>query len=410
MIRSVAFLSMHTSPLLQPGHGSAGGMNVYVDELARTMADRDLDIVVFTRRTDPDQPEVVELSPGYRVVHVSAGPETEMQIAALPQHVPAFAAGVVECAAKKGARFDIVHSHYWLSGWAGVLVKEVFGIPLANSFHTLGRVKDLARRTDEPASGPMRTLTEQEVIAQSDCVIASTPAEFDDLLDQYGASPERLCISPPGVDHGIFHPGDTAAVRRRLDVGDGPIVLFVGRVEPLKGVDIAVEAMAQLPPQTATSDGPPHLVIIGGPSGAQGEREIELVGKRAAALGVNDRIHFVPAQPHAALAAFYQAADVLVMPSRSESFGLVAAEAQACGLPVVASAVGGLRFAVADGESGLLVVGEDPADYAIALTKVLGNRALALSMADRAVDFAAQFSWAGTADRLLELYDGISGR
>ena len=290
---------------------------------------------------------------------------------------------------------------------SGVLIKEALEIPLANSFHTLGRIKDLTRRADEAPSSRMRTLTEDEVIAQSDCVIASTPYEFDDLMEHYGATPERLCTSPPGIDHRKFHPGDRGEARQWLGLGPEPIVLFAGRIQPLKGADIAVEAVAQLELIDAPA---PHLLIVGGPSGPDGDAELGRVRQTATDLGIGDRVHCLAPQPHAQLVAFYQAANVLIMPSRAESFGLVAAEAQACGLPVVAGAVGGLPYVVSDGVSGLLVDGPDPASYARALTKILGDPALADHLSAGAVEFAAQFSWPSTADRLLELYSGITGR
>ena len=252
MIRSVAYLSMHTSPLLQPGRGSSGGMNVYINELAQTMARRGIEVVVFTRRVDPSRPTVVTPRPGYRVVHITAGAPRGLPMTAMPDLVPEFTEGVLDWMARNEARFDLVHSHYWLSGWSGVLVKEALEIPLANSFHTLGRIKDLTRRLDEAPASQMRTLTEEEVIGQSDCVIASTPYEFDELMEHYGATPERLCTSPPGVDHRVFRPGDRDEARQWLGLGTEPIVLFAGRIQPLKGPDIAVLLPSRRP--SALSD------------------------------------------------------------------------------------------------------------------------------------------------------------
>ncbi len=402
MIERVAYLSMHTSPLLQPGSGDAGGLNVYVDELGRTMAGRGIEVDIFTRRTAPDQPDVVAVGDRYRVHHVTAGPPQPMPIRELQRWIGIFGeATIVEF--RKAPFSDVVHFHYWLLGWAGVLVKEALDIPLANSFHTLGRIKDLSRRTDEPGSSPMRTMTEEEVIARSDCVIASTPFEFDDLLDQYGAAPERLCTSPPGVDHSVFQPGDQETALRTLGLPDGPLILFAGRIQALKGLDVAIGALSHME-QAA------ELVIVGGPSGAAGEAELEHLAALAAGLGLSDRIHMIPPQPHARLARFYQASDVLVMPSRSETFGLVAAEAQACGLPVVASRIGGIPYVVADGVSGLLVdVGDEPG-FAAALDRIIADPIYRKSLSAGALDKSAEFSWQATADRLLELYAGITGQ
>jgi D-inositol-3-phosphate glycosyltransferase len=402
VISSVAYLSMHTSPLHQPGQGDAGGMNVYMHELACTMAARGISVVVFTRRCSADDPAVVTVAPGYDVVHVGAGPPAHLPVAALPDHVSAFTEGVLDWTYGRETSYDVVHSHYWLSGWSGVLVKEALGVPLANSFHTLGRVKDVNRRPDEAASSPLRTLTEEEVIARSDCVIASTPYEFEDLLDHYGASPERLCTSPPGVDHTLFKEGDQTEARRWLGLGDEPMVLFAGRIQALKGIDIAVRAVAGIDVA--------HLAVVGGPSGQAGREELAALHHLAADLGVRDRVHFLAPLPHDQLAEFYRAADVLVMPSRSESFGLVAAEAQACGLPVVAARVGGLPYVIDDEVSGLLVDGHEPDGYTKALRRVLEDSGFASRLRRGALRKAEEFSWPATADRLIELYSGITGK
>lgn len=393
---------MHTSPLLQPGTGDAGGLNVYIDELGRTMADRGVEVTIYTRRTHPSQPDVVEVAPSYTVRHVAAGPPSAIPTNEHPRWIGVFAEAVIQDLQNRPLP-DVVHSHYWVSGWAGVLVKEALGIPLANSFHTLGRIKNIMRRADEPTASPMRTMTEEEVIARSDCVIASTPYEFDDLLDHYGANPERLCTSPPGIDHGVFEPGDQASAREWLGIPDHPTVLFAGRIQALKGIDIAVNAIAHMETKA-------QLVIVGGPSGAAGEAEVRHIEALAAGLDIEDRVHLIAPQPHDQLVRFYQAADVLVMPSRSETFGLVAAEAQACGLPVVASRIGGLPFVVSDGKSGILVeVGDEPG-FARALDRILSDPELKAELSEGALLKSAEFSWKATADRLLELYHGISGK
>jgi D-inositol-3-phosphate glycosyltransferase len=411
VIRRVAFLSLHTCPVQRPGVGNAGGMNVYINELAQTMAGRGIEVVVFTRRTGGD-PGVVDVRPGYRVVHVNAGPAMPLPMRDMPALVGDFTEEALGWIDANALHFDLIHSHYWLSGWAGVILKERLGIPLANSFHTLGRIKDLNRRPGEPGAGLVRTMAEEEVIARSDCVIAATPAEFDDLLEHYRASPERLCTSPPGIDHDLFRPGDRAAARTWTGLhnylGDHPVVLFVGRIQAHKGIDVAIAGFAGIP--ESAGGGLPHLVVVGGPSGPDGDGELVRLRGLAGALGVADRVHFLPPQPHGQLARFYQAADVLVMPSRSETFGLVAAEAQACGLPVVAAAVGGLRFVVDDGRSGYLVDGHDPAAYADAVTRVLSDPGLALKLSQGGVEFTERFSWSKTADNLVELYRGITGK
>jgi D-inositol-3-phosphate glycosyltransferase len=402
VIRRVAYLSIHTSPLAVPGSGDAGGMNVYVHELAQTMAGRGVQVDVFTRGSHAAEVEVV---PGYRVVQVPAGAVASAGDDALAAAVGDFAEGMARWAVRHRASYDILHSHYWLSGWAGLLLHEVLRVPLAISFHTLGRVKDATRRADEAPAGLLRLAAETEVIARAGCVIASTPTEAEQLIEHYGANPERLCTSPPGVDHRVFRPGSRAEARAALGLpAEESVVLFVGRLQPLKGPDVALAAFSHL----AASLPAARLLMVGGPSGPQGEAEAAGLHRRAAAAGLSERVLFHPPIPHAALAGYYRAADVLVVPSRSESFGLVAAEAQACGLPVVAAAVGGLSHVVADGESGILVSGWEPEDYAAALRLILTEPDFAARLSAGAVAQAERFSWPATADRLLELYSGIA--
>lgn len=402
MIKRVAYLSLHSCPLQQPGTGDAGGMNVYLRELAKAMAGRGVEVVVFTRRSDESTPDVVEVAPGFDVVHIEAGPPSSLAIGELHGLVGEFAERTLAWIDQHGEPFDIIHSHYWLSGWAGVLLKEKLGLPLANSFHTLGRIKDLTRRSDEAPERVIRTLTEAEVIARSDCVVASTPYEFDDLMEHYSADPARLCTSPPGINHDLFKPGDKESARMWTGLDRGPNILFAGRIQPLKGVDVAISALPLMSDQDA------HIAVIGGPSGTAGKAELSRLHQLAADLTVADRVHFIPPVPRDQLAAFYQAADAVVMPSRSESFGLVAAEAQSCGTPVVAAAVGGLPFIIEHGKSGLLVDGHDPADYATALDKVLCDPVFAAELSAGAVEHSQRFSWNATVTRLLELYEGIS--
>jgi len=405
MIKRVAYLSFHTSPLTRPGTGDAGGMNVYVDELARTMADRGVEVDVFTRRCDPSSPAVVEVVEGYRVVHIDAGPTLPLPVRLLTDHVFDFAEAVIEWATADGRHYDLVHSHYWLSGWAGLMVKRVLGIPLANSFHTLGRVKDLTKRVDEPPAALLRIAAEIDVIGGSDCVISSTPVEFDDLLEHYGADPTRLCLSPPGINHELFKPGDLQTSRRAIGVDPiRDVVLFVGRIQALKGIDVALEAFAKVAEERSDVD----LLVVGGPSGDAGEEEYEAAQHRVAELGLAGRVLWRAPVEHRELASFYQAANLLLLPSRSESFGLVAVEAQACGVPVIAAAIGGLSFAVANDTTGVLIEGWEPGDYAGAMIDLLADRRKWSSFRDAAIVHAEKFSWTITANRLLELYAGIT--
>ncbi|MCH7668435.1 MAG: glycosyltransferase [Acidobacteria bacterium] len=405
MISRIAVLSMHTSPRLQPGVGNAGGMNVYVDELAVEMARRGIHVVVFTRRFETGTEQIVTVSPRYTVVRIDAGPPSEIPMTDMANYADEFADGVLRWITESGLTFDIIHSHYWLSGRAGVKLKHALGIPLANSFHTLGRVKDVNRRADEPASPSIRMEIELDTIAQSNCVIAATPYEFDDLLDHYCADPGRLCISPPGIDHSLFRPGDKETAREQLGWGAEHVLLCVGRIQSLKGFDIAVKTTADL---LGRGLGAFRLVIVGGPSGPTGNDELTMLRTLAADLGIAHNVDFIDAKPHRTLPMFYRGAELLLMPSRSESFGLVAAEAQACALPVVAAAVGGLSYVVEDGESGVLIDGHDPSSFAAAIDKLLSSPEHHAAMREGAVAHAEQFSWDRTVERLLELYDGIS--
>lgn len=404
-VERVAFLTIHTTPLAQPGIGDAGGMNVYVDELARTIAGRGVAVDVFTRASAQRWPDEVEVRPGYRVINLEAGPRDDLAVSELAPWVDSFASGVIRRSEREGLHYDVVHSHYWLSGWAGILVKDALGIPLANSFHTLGRVKDASRRPGEPPESLLRIAAEKEVIERSDCVIASTPAEFDDLLEHYGADPAKLCVSPPGVDHQVFRPGSKEEARRFLGLADEPLLLFVGRIQPLKGLGLAVEALELLADEMSTV----RLLVVGGPSGSGGIDELDRIRSRVEESGLRGRVKFISPQPHHSLASFYQAADLLIVPSRSESFGLVAVEAQACGLPVVAARVGGLAHVVSDGESGVLIDGHDPASYAKAALEILRDQQLAIRLSKGALEVSEQFSWDVSGDRMLELYGGITG-
>jgi len=392
---------MHTSPLLQPGSGDAGGMNVYIDELSRTMAARGVGVDVYTRRRQPDDPPLIEVIPGYRVIHIDAGPPSPLPISSLPRYVRTYARQVIKHLEEDPPQ--IIHSHYWLSGWAGLLVKRRLSIPLANSFHTLGRVKDGSRRPDDPPESLLRIAAEHEVIEGSDCVMASTPIEAQELLEYYRADPGRLCTSPPGVNHKLFHPASRSRARQRLGVGPGPVVLFVGRIQPTKGPDVVVEAMpfiVERHPDTT-------LVVVGGPSGPQGDKELASLRRRSVEMDLASRVRFLGPVPHGLVPDLYRAADVVVVPSRSESFGLVAAEAQACGTPVVASRIGGLIDVVDDGVTGILVDGWEPADHAGAVLRLLDDPELAAKMGSAAVHWSRRFSWDATVRRYLELYRGV---
>lgn len=397
-MRTLAVLSLHTSPLAQPGTGDSGGMNVYVRELVGSLAQAGVACRVYVRRWHPDLPPVVDVEPGFRVVHVPAGP-AELPKEALPGVVPAFTDAVLADLRVDGG-VDALHANYWLSGVAGHRLKHELGLPLVSTFHTLARVK----ADGGDAEPELRIRAEAEVIACSDAILANSPAEADQLVELYGARPERVEVVPPGVDHAFFSPGDRRGARAALGLGDHPVLLFVGRIQPLKGLDVAVGALAELADPTAV------LVVVGGPSGPEGHAELARVEAIARARGVADRIRYVPPQPHHALSTYYRAADVTIVPSRSESFGLVALESAACGTPVVAAAVGGLRTLVHHGRTGFLVDGRDPAVFAGYVHTVLDDPARARSLATEAAAAARHYTWSTTAARLRRLYTDLAAR
>ncbi|GGK83098.1 D-inositol-3-phosphate glycosyltransferase [Mangrovihabitans endophyticus] len=399
--RRIATLSVHTSPLEQPGTGDAGGMNVYIVEVSKRLAERGVEVEIFTRATTSELPAVVEMTPGVRVRHITAGPYEGLAKEDLPSQLCAFANGVLRAeAARPPGYYDLIHSHYWLSGQVGWLARERWGVPHVHTAHTLGKVKNRLIAAGDRPEPKARLIGEEQVISESDRLVANTRFEAQDLVAGYDADPARLSVVQPGVDLDRFRPG--IADRARLGLpADGQVIAFVGRIQPLKGPEVLIAALAALlrrdPGANVT------VVICGGPSGTGLDRPTSLM-ELAASLGVSHAVRFLPPQTGADLAALYRSADLVAVPSHSESFGLVALEAQACGTPVVAAAVGGLVTAVRDGASGALVDGHDPDDWARILHRVLYAPGLRGRLSDGAVAHAAGFSWDRTADGLIEVY------
>ena len=352
-MRRVAVLSLHTSPLAQPGVGDGGGMNVYVRELVSGLAHAGVDCTTYTRAWRDDLPAEILVEPNHRVVHIPAG-EIDMPKDNLVDIVPEFTDGVLRHIRSAGGT-DIIHANYWLSGLAGHTLKHELNVPLVSTFHTFARVKALG---GDPES-ELREKAETEVIGCSDAICVSCTEEERQFIELYGNPPGRVEIVAPGVEHAFFAPGDRRGARKALDLGDGPVLLFVGRIQPLKGTDVAVKALAALGRKDAT------LLIVGGASGTEGEHEIARVRALIDTHGLGDQVRFVEPQPHHILSTYYRAADVVLVPSRSESFGLVALEAAACGTPVVANAVGGLLTIVEHGRTGFLVADRQPDVFAL---------------------------------------------
>ncbi len=399
----VAVLSVHTSPLDQPGTGDSGGMNVYIRAVAERLVRQGVEVDVFTRSRD-GQPEVVEDVPGVRVVHVRAGPPAPLPKRDLPRYLPQFLGGVLAHVRRAARPPDVVHSHYWLSGWVGRNAKEIWGVPLVASFHTLGKVKNYSLAGGEGPESPVRLAGEERVIATADRILAPTPAEAAHLVGLYRADPGAIRIVPPGVDHALFAPRPREEARRRLHLAGARLVLFVGRLQPHKGPDVAIRTLAEAVARDPEATRDAVLAVVGGPSGDSPGAEVARLMNLASALGVEERVMFFPPQPQARLADFYAAAEAVLVPSRSESFGLVALEAQACGTPVVAAAVGGLRFVVVDGATGFLVEGHDPGDHADRLLRILRDPGLARRLGEGGALHSRSFSWEATADEVLAVY------
>jgi D-inositol-3-phosphate glycosyltransferase len=405
----VCLLSVHTSPLEQPGTGDAGGMNVYIVETAARMARRGVAVEVFTRATSSDLPPVAELAPGVLVRHVVAGPFEGLGKHDLPGQLCAFTAGVLRTEAhQEPGYYDVVHSHYWLSGQVGWLARDRWGVPLVHSAHTLAKVKNAALAEGDTPEPMMRVIGEDQVVAEADRLISNTDEETRQLVELYGADPRRTVAIAPGVDLARFTPGDRAAARRALDLPPDAVVLaFAGRIQPLKAPHVLLRAAAELLRRDPSLRSRLVVLVAGGPSGS-GLAEPTALHGLGAALGITDVLRFLPPQTRDGLVDVYRAADVVAVPSYNESFGLVALEAQACGTPVVAARVGGLPFAVADGVSGLLVDGHGDEQWADALGAVAlvpGRRA---ELAARTVEHAHRFSWDRTADALLDTYADAS--
>ncbi|WP_185031630.1 D-inositol-3-phosphate glycosyltransferase [Actinomadura coerulea] len=419
-ISRVATVSVHTSPLDQPGTGDAGGLNVYVVEVAKRLAARGVEVDIFTRATSRALPPLVELTPGVLVRNVVAGPFEELDKAELPRHLCGFTSGVLRAeATHEPGHYDLLHTHYWLSGQAGWAAKERWGVPLVHSMHTMAKVKNAALADDDKPEPPERVLGEEQVVASADQLVANTAKEAGELVDLYGADPSRVATVSPGVDLSLFRPESpliargtgllphrTGPARRRLGLPrDAYVLLFVGRIQPLKAPDVLLRAVARMLADDPAMRSRLVVAVVGGPSGSGLCRPAGLQ-LLAAELGISDVMRFEPPAPQRELADWYRAADVTVVPSRSESFGLVAAESQACGTPVVASRVGGLCTAVADGESGVLIPGHDPADYAAVLRRLHAEPGLHARLARGAVRHANDFGWDATVDRLLDVYTG----
>jgi D-inositol-3-phosphate glycosyltransferase len=417
MIRRIAILSVHTSPLAPLGGKKTGGMNVYVRELARELGTRGIQIDVFTRRDSPETPEIDHsLGDNVRVVSITAGLPVPLDPQEVFQHLQQFAAGVIAFTTRHdGLRYDIVYSHYWLSGWVADKLREVWGTPYAQMFHTLGHMKN---RIDVrmPASlssfqPDTRVLYETQIIDNADRIIAATPAELAQLLWLYRADKRKISVVPPGVDAERFQPISQQEARSRLDIApDAHMLLFVGRIEPLKAVDTIFYALQQLKDRPEAASNTKLAVIGGNPQHLEDNSELARLVRLAEALSISEMVDFLGAKDQQLLPLYYSASDAVIMPSDYESFGMVALEAMASGTPVIASEVGGLAYLVRDGETGYLVPVREPAVLADRIYRLITDEALQRRLGRNAAALAREYSWTHIADQLLHVFGDMLSR
>jgi len=404
--RRIATLMVHTSPLDQAGTGDAGGMNIYVVEAAQNMAAQGVQVDIFTRRNSAEVADIVEFAPGVRVIQLNVGPVSGVTKEQLPKLIPDLSAAFKEYLSRE--HYDVIHSHYWISGKVAMPVAKDLNIPLVHTMHTMARVKNLNLAEGESPEPMIRVQGETQIVAAADALVANTDAEAASLVSLYEACPDNVSVVSPGVNLKVFTPGTGRAAAREI-VGldkDAHIITFVGRIQPHKGPEVLIRSIAELVSHS------PHLRaklivnIIGGASGAN-QSEVERLKELTTWLGIDDVVRFAPPVLREELPHWYRASDLVCVPSYSESFGLVALEAQACGTPVVATAVGGLRTAVADGISGVLVDGHDPRAWSSVLARLLQEpqRRVLLSMG--AVEHASHFGWDATSRGTLDIYDRV---
>jgi len=403
----IATVMVHTSPLDQPGIGDAGGMNIYVLESAQRMAAMGVSVDILTRRTDASQPDIVEISPGVRVRHFECG-HGSLTKEQLPAHIHGLSKEFLRIV--KSENYDAIHSHYWLSGKVAMPAAKELGIPLIHTMHTMARVKNLNLAEGESPEPMIRVQGETQVVAAANALIANTDAEAASLVSLYDACPDIVHVVSPGVDLYTFTPGQGRSAAREV-VGlpqDAMVVSFVGRIQPHKGPEVLIRATSELVKHSPLLRHKLVVNIMGGASGANTD-EVDRLKELSTWLGIDDVVRFEPPVARKDLAQWYRAADLVVVPSYSESFGLVALEAQACGTPVVATAVGGLRTAVADGISGVLVDGHDPKAWSSVIVRLLQEpqRRVLLSMG--AIEHASHFGWDATARGTLDIYDLVIG-
>jgi D-inositol-3-phosphate glycosyltransferase len=407
----IATLMVHTSPLDQAGTGDAGGMNVYVVETAKKMAQAGVAVDIFTRANKPNLPESIEIADGVNVKHLQAGPVEGFSKEELPSQLGALTSAFMNYQKQLPKDYySLLHSHYWISGQLGWVVSEATRTPLIHTMHTTAKVKNLNLAEGEKPEPQVRSIGEEQVVKAATGLIANTDAEAASLVSLYDGCPDRVFVVAPGVDLQSFSPADgKAAARQRLNIApDAVLLTFVGRIQPHKGPDVLLRAAAEMVSHSPYLRAKLAVVIIGGASAYL--NELEKLKSLAKFLKIEDIAHFVDPVSRTVLPDWYRATDLVCVPSYSESFGLVALEAQACGTPVVATAIGGLRTAVSDGISGSLVDGHDPKAWSAVISRLIAEPARRLLLSMGAIEHASHFGWEMTARKTLDVYDWALGR
>jgi len=404
-------LSVHTCPLAMLGGKETGGMNVYVRDLSRELGRRGIAVDCFTRSQNPDIPRIKDsLGPNARVIHVPAGPEAPYDKNRIVEHLPEFVDRVLDFARREGLYYDIIHSHYWLSGLAALDLRHAWGAPIVQMFHTLGHMKNSVASSPAEWEAEARIEGEAEVMTFADRLVAATPLERAQMVWLYGADASKIAVVPCGVDLDLFHPIPSEEAKARLGLPQSRrIILFVGRIEPLKGIDTLLRAIALVAPEIPHWQDELSVIIIGGAPGAGADEaaaELDRLQRLRSELGIEELVTFQGAEDQDSLVYYYSAAEMVVVPSHYESFGMVALEAMACGTPVVASKVGGLAFNVQDGRTGFLVPERDPAALADRIRLLLSEPHLRQDLGAEAIRWVSQYSWPSVADRILKIYEG----
>lgn len=410
----IALISYHTCPLATLGGKDTGGMNVYVREITRQLGVMGVHVDVFTRSQNEHVPHVLhDLGYGNRIVHVRAGPEFPVPKADLINYLPEFISGIQDFVTEKDISYDLIHSHYWLSGLAAFDLKEIWGIPIVHMFHTLGVMKNRVAQNQDEVESEVRIRGEQEILSKVNQIIAATPAEYAQLLWLYQADMSKVTVIPPGVDIGRFYPIPPDEAKEYIGVPPcGRMLLFVGRIEPLKGLDVLIEAIGLMCQADIWKDNPFCLAIIGGdPENDVDQTNLEMTRVKALTekFGLNDLVTFLGKRSQDSLPYYYSAAEAVVVPSQYESFGMVALEAMACGTPVVASQIGGLAYLVQDGVTGFTVPVDDPRELANRLTSLLQDSVLRSQLGKNAIKVAQDYAWEKIAAKLLNVYGNVIG-